>query len=422
MNGAYTLLIIFIALLLAVGLHQPNNDRLGIRTKGGALVFVDGIQGVIGTSIFGPLEDGLLLEGILVVHLLQHDGKVLRLVPGNEFQGGDQVALDDLVTVGDGRDGWCVLGDRLVLEEVVVDEGAHQDLDLVVGFERRCHLLVGDGLDDVIVGGVRVVEEELAGSFHGEQHGPFIVNASLGGNRRGIVVVAAAGKNVVLLLAEHGLLDVVLFAVIVVLGGLVLVLGRLLFLLLVLLGLLLVVVTVLLLLALLVALLVLAVLLGLLLGLLVLGEDVVAELVVHVDHLLGPAGGALVPDAIVLDFVLRLGQAAVGAQDEGLDVAVHELLEGVVGVRPVDDGAVRGLVVGGLGAELAAEELVDLARRPVQAEAHVGDVGDGRLDSVSGALNLAEDGRHLVPVLRVVDWAGPSDVDDASSADRHFEL
>ena len=135
---------------------------------------------------------------------------------------------------------------------------------------------------------------------------------------------------------------------------------------------------------------------------------------VHVDHLLGAARHALVVDAPVLDLVVRLGQAALGTQDEDVDVLLDGLLQHLVGVGAVDDGPVGVGVVRGLGAELGAEELVDLPGLPVEGQRDLGDVGDDGLDAVAAALDLAVDAGHLVAVLGIVDGGRPGNVDDGS--------
>jgi len=134
-----------------------------------------------------------------------------------------------------------------------------------------------------------------------------------------------------------------------------------------------------------------------------------------------------------LDLVLRLGEAAVGTYHEELDVLVHHLLKDGVGVVAVHDGPVGLGVVGGLGAQLAPEELkskmakkgnekmiiengranvcnlraanphlVHLPRVAVQTERHLADVGDDGFATVALALMLAEDGGHFVAVLGII--------------------
>jgi len=113
-------------------------------------------------------------------------------------------------------------------------------------------------------------------------------------------------------------------------------------------------------------LLVLLVLLPILLGLLVLSKDVVAKFVSVVNGFPRPAPGALVTNHVVLDLVIRLGEPAIGAEDEFLNVDVDDFLEVAVGVGTVYDGPLGGGVPGRLGAELAAEHLADLSWLTVQ--------------------------------------------------------
>ena len=119
-------------------------------------------------------------------------------------------------------------------------------------------------------------------------------------------------------------------------------------------------------------------------------------------------------DAAGLDLVVRLGEAALGTNDEDVDVLLDGLLQDLVGVGAVDDGPVGVGVVRRLGAELGAEELVHFARLAVEGQGDVRDVGDDGLDAVAAALDLAEDAGHLVAVLGIVDGGRPGDVDDGS--------
>jgi len=145
--------------------------------------------------------------------------------------------------------------------------------------------------------------------------------------------------------------------------------------------------------------------------LLILSQNVVAKLVVHVDHFLAAARHALVIDAAGLDLVVGLREAAVRTKDEDVDVTLDGGLEDAIGVSPVDHGPVGVGVVGGLSAELAAEELVDLARIAVEGKGDVGYVGNDGLDAVASTLDLAVDAGHLVAVLGIVDRRGAGDVD-----------
>jgi hypothetical protein len=80
---------------------------------------------------------------------------------------------------------------------------------------------------------------------------------------------------------------------------------------------------------------------GLLLGLFVFGENVVTQLVRHVNHILGSARRTLVVNGIILDFVLGLGESTVRAQDEFLNVAIDEILQDLIRVRTIDNSAIR---------------------------------------------------------------------------------
>lgn len=137
-------------------------------------------------------------------------------------------------------------------------------------------------------------------------HGTVVVDTGFGSNR---LLIRVGSKIVVLFFPEHGFLEIVLFLVAtILLGGVLLVLLALLILfallfLLVLLALLFVIVTVVL--ALLGVVLLLFALF--LLGFFVLGQNVVAKLVVHVHHFFGTTGSASVPDASTLYAVLGFG-------------------------------------------------------------------------------------------------------------------
>ena len=118
---------------------------------------------------------------------------------------------------------------------------------------------------------------------------------------------------------------------------------------------------------------------------------------------------------------------------------MHQLLKGGVGVVAVHDGPVGLGVIGGLGAQLAPEELksklvkkvqekiiiknpfakgedeqmsviygrriphlVHLPWVAVQTESHLADVGDYGFATVALALQLAEDGGHFVAILGII--------------------
>ena len=143
----------------------------------------------------------------------------------------------------------------------------------------------------------------------------------------------------------------------------------------------------------------------------ILGQNVGAKLVVHIDHFLAAARHALVIDTAGLDLVVGLRKAAVRTKDEDVDVTLDGGLEDGIGVSTVDDGPVGGGVVGGLRAELAAEEFVDLARFAVEGKGDVGYVGNDGLDAIAAAFDLAVDAGHLVAILGIVDRRGAGDVD-----------
>mmetsp|Transcript_19777 Transcript_19777/g.56824 ORF Transcript_19777/g.56824 Transcript_19777/m.56824 type:complete len:422 (-) Transcript_19777:397-1662(-) len=393
--------------IVAVIVLQPDDERLGLATEGGASILVEGGLGEVAAPLAGPLQHRIFLKGILLVQLLEQDGEELGLVLAKELGGTDEVTLHGSRSEGDLGDDVGPLLDLLLLEEVDGEDAAEQDVDLVVRLETGGHLLVDDDLGNVGGRGVGIVGEELLGTLDGELHGGVVVDLLAGGDGQLLDAVGSVRSvGSLILLGLFLLVLLVLLGLLLLLSVIAAIVALALFLLL------LVLLSVLPTLGLVLLALVALLLLGL--GLLVLGQDVRAKLVVHVDHLLVAARHALVVDAAGLDLVVRLGQAALGTQDEDVDVLLDGVLQDLVVVRAVDDGPVGVGVVGRLGAELGAEKFVHLPRLAVEGQADLRDVGDDGLDAVTAALDLAEDAGHLVAVLGIVDGGRPGDVDDGS--------
>ena len=160
----------------------------------------------------------------------------------------------------------------------------------------------------------------------------------------------------------------------------------------------------------------LATLLGLGLGFLVLSKDVGTEFVAHIDHFLGSASGTLLEDATRLDLVVCLGKTAVGAEHEPLDILVHHVLQDPVGVVAIHNCAVRLEVVRRLRSQLAAKELVHLARFAMQRTTHFNNIGNYGLTPVATTLLLAKHECHFVAVFGIIYRSGAGDVHDSSWA------
>ncbi len=168
--------------VVAVIVLQPNDEGLGLATEGGASILVEGGLGEVAAPLAGPLQHGVLLEGVLLVQLLQEDGEELGLVLAEVLGGTDEVTLHGSRAEGDLGDDLGPLLDLLLLEEVDGEDAAEQDVDLVVRLEAGRHLLVDDDLGDVGGGGVGIVGEELLGTLDGELHGGGVVDLLAGGD------------------------------------------------------------------------------------------------------------------------------------------------------------------------------------------------------------------------------------------------
>ena len=60
---------------------------------------------------------------------------------------------------------------------------------------------------------------------------------------------------------------------------------------------------------------------------------------------------------ILHNFVICLGKAAVGTEDEQFDVLVHHILQYLVGMMTIDNGPVGFGIIGGLRTQLSSKEL-----------------------------------------------------------------
>jgi len=119
------------------------------------------------------------------------------------------------------------------------------------------------------------------------------------------------------------------------------------------------------------------------------------------------------PYHLVLDLILRLRKTTGGTENEELDVFVDEGLEIAIGVGTVYYCTFCFWVPGCLGSEFAAKELVHFSGVAVEAESDLDYVVDYGLDAVAAAFDLADDGGHLVAVLRIVNGGEAGDVDYA---------
>mmetsp|Transcript_22702 Transcript_22702/g.53631 ORF Transcript_22702/g.53631 Transcript_22702/m.53631 type:complete len:220 (+) Transcript_22702:210-869(+) len=208
-------ILFLVGVRVRIGFLQPDNQRFGFAAKGSSGFFVDGLDSIFGSPVFGPFDDSSLFECVFVVELLEHNGKVLGFFNGEKLQGANQMALDDLVAVNNLGNDRSVFLDLLVLEKLGCDGGTDKDLDLVVGLERGRHLLVGDHLGNITGRSIRILGKILAGALDGKFHCTFVVDTSLGSN---LVVLRVDSKVAVFFLAEHRLLEVVFFFVAGVFG------------------------------------------------------------------------------------------------------------------------------------------------------------------------------------------------------------
>mmetsp|Transcript_17153 Transcript_17153/g.35391 ORF Transcript_17153/g.35391 Transcript_17153/m.35391 type:complete len:229 (+) Transcript_17153:67-753(+) len=200
--------LFIVGVRIGICLLQPHNNGLGFATKGGTGFLVNGVESVLGSSIFGPFNDCFFLEDIFVIELLDHDREVLWLFRRQKLEGGNQMAFDDLVAVCKLRDDRSVLFNFLILEELRSDRGPHKNLNPVVSLERRSHLLVCNDINDVIDRSIWIPIEIVSSSFNSKNHGAIIINTSFGNN---FVFVRIGSKVVFLFAFENSLKIVIIF-------------------------------------------------------------------------------------------------------------------------------------------------------------------------------------------------------------------
>ena len=139
----------------------------------------------------------------------------------------------------------------------------------------------------------------------------------------------------------------------------------------------------------------------------------------HIHHLFSSTCFAAVPNGVALDFVVGFRVATNGAEYKFFHVTVHQFLQHTVGMGPIDNGAVRVGIVARLRTELGTKVLAHLARSAVQRQGHIANVGQGRLDAVTGTFNFSKDCGHFVAILGIVDRSRARNVDDLSAAVHH---
>ena len=160
--------------------------------------------------------------------------------------------------------------------------------------------------------------------------------------------------------------------------------------------------------------------LAIFLGFFVFGKNKVAELMTHVHHFLGSARHAFMENRVAFDLVLRLGQVAIGAKHEFVNVSLDQILQRRICVRSIDNRTVRLGAVSRLRSQLGPKEFVDLGRRAVQRCSHIGNVGNDRFDTITGTFNFPKNCRHLVTIFRIVNGGRTRQVNDLSSSDWHL--
>lgn len=168
--------------IIAIIVLKPDDDGLGLSAEGGTGILVEGGLSEVAAPLARPLKNDVLLESVLLVQLLQHDGEELGLVLTQELGGSDEVTFHGSRAEGDLGNDVGPLLDLLLLEEVDGEDAAEQDVDLVVRLEAGGHLLVDNDLGNVGRRGVGIVGEELLGTLDGELHGGVIINFLTGGD------------------------------------------------------------------------------------------------------------------------------------------------------------------------------------------------------------------------------------------------
>mmetsp|Transcript_27831 Transcript_27831/g.49418 ORF Transcript_27831/g.49418 Transcript_27831/m.49418 type:complete len:286 (-) Transcript_27831:395-1252(-) len=281
-------------------------------------------------------------------------------------------------------------------------------MDLIVRLECRSHLLVRNYFNNFRDRSIRVFLEKLTSTFDGKLHGTFIINTGL---RLIIFTVIVRDNPKIILLPKHGFLKIILVVTILFRCRVLLRFLFILFLVLLVFLLLLIIIAV-----------ILALLLAFLAGfliLLVLSQNVVCKLVVHIHHLFGSTGSTLVPDSSTLDLVVSFGQTAVGTQDEDFNVTMEHLLKRVIRVRTIDNGPIRVFRVRRLSTKFASEELVDLAGSTVKTQADIRNVWNDRLDTIATSFDFSVDSWHFVTIFWIVHWSCSRNIDDGSSTNWH---
>ena len=97
---------------------------------------------------------------ILIVELLDEDRKVLGLVDTEKLERSNELAFHDELAVGESDDDRSVLFDLILLEELRRNGSANENVNLVVRFESRGHLLVRDKLDNLVSRRIRILVQD----------------------------------------------------------------------------------------------------------------------------------------------------------------------------------------------------------------------------------------------------------------------
>mmetsp|Transcript_11509 Transcript_11509/g.19146 ORF Transcript_11509/g.19146 Transcript_11509/m.19146 type:complete len:319 (+) Transcript_11509:56-1012(+) len=298
----------FFVIRIVFGL-EPDNERFSRTAKLSTSFLVHNLQGVIIATLISPLQNSLLFQSIFVKELLQKYRKVLWFLNAKSLQRSNQMTFHNGIGVGNGRDGRSELLDLLVLEELRSENRLDNNVNLIVGFESGSHLLVVDELSEIASRSVGVCRDPLLGGLHSKFQGAGIVNSNLRVDRG--LIVSIVLKAVIVLLAKHGILEIVVFTFFSSTVLILFVLLLVLLFLLVFLTFLFIIVRVILLLLPPLGFLVLS--LALLLGFLILSQNERGKLVIHIQHLFVTTSRALVIDAFVLNLIVCLWKTTLGA-------------------------------------------------------------------------------------------------------------
>ena len=137
-----------------------------------------------------------------------------------------------------------------------------------------------------------------------------------------------------------------------------------------------------------------------------------------IHHVFATTCLAMVENAFILDLaLLRLRETALGAKHKELNVAMHQILESLIGAGSADDRTVSLFAASSLSSKLTTKTLHVFTRSPVKARTDICNVGSHSLDAISRTFNVSKDGAHLATTFRIINEVGTQDVDHLLSLD-----